>query len=64
MVSKDALLAVAIEHGVGRISPDEVQQTFHQLEKEGDLVNDKAMAAQAIAVKLNTGFQKASIISI
>ena len=38
VVSKNALLATAIEHGVGRVAPSEVQQAFQVLEKNGDLV--------------------------
>lgn len=38
VVSKNDLMAAAIEHGVGRVSASEVKRGFDKLEKEGDLV--------------------------
>lgn len=38
VVSKNDLMAAAIEHGAGRVSASEVQRAFGKLEKSGDLV--------------------------
>ncbi|MCW5323690.1 conjugative relaxase [Verminephrobacter aporrectodeae subsp. tuberculatae] len=38
VVSKNDLMAAAIEHGVGRVSASEVKRAFDKLEKDGDLV--------------------------
>lgn len=38
VVSKNDLMAAAIEHGAGRVSAPDVQQAFQKLEKDGDLV--------------------------
>lgn len=38
VVSKNELMAAAIEHGAGRVSPAEVQRAFEKLERDGDLV--------------------------
>lgn len=38
VVSKNDMLAAAIEHGAGRVSPSEVQRAFVKLEQDGDLV--------------------------
>ncbi|HHV7523693.1 TPA: MobF family relaxase [Burkholderia orbicola] len=38
VVSKQDLLAVAIEHGSGRVSPSQVKEAFDKLEQNGDLV--------------------------
>jgi len=38
VVSRNELMAVAIEHGAGRVSASEVTQAFEQLVKDGDLV--------------------------
>lgn len=38
VVSKNALLATAIEHSAGRVSTVEVERAFNKLEKDGDLV--------------------------
>ncbi|MES8825305.1 hypothetical protein U6Q56_12235, partial [Cutibacterium acnes] len=37
VVSKNELMAAAIEHGAGRVSPAEVQRAFEKLERDGDL---------------------------
>lgn len=38
VVSKKDLLAAAIAHGAGRVGPDQVQQAFAKLARDGDLV--------------------------
>lgn len=38
VVSKNDLMAAAIEHGAGRVSASEVKRAFDKLEKDGDLV--------------------------
>lgn len=38
VVSKNDLMAAAIEHGAGRVSASEVREAFSKLEKDGDLV--------------------------
>lgn len=38
VVSKNDLMAAAIEHGAGRVSASEVREAFTKLEKDGDLV--------------------------
>ena len=38
VVSRNELMAVAIEHGAGRVSPTAVKQAFEQLVRDGDLV--------------------------
>lgn len=38
VVSKNDLMAAAIEHGAGRVSASEVKRAFDKLEKAGDLV--------------------------
>ncbi len=38
VVEKALLLATAIAHGAGRLGPDQVQQAFDKLERDGDLV--------------------------
>ncbi len=38
VVSKNDLMAAAIEHGAGRVSASEVQRAFDKLEQDGDLV--------------------------
>lgn len=38
VVSKNAMLGAALEHGAGRVSPTEVQKAFDKLAANGDLV--------------------------
>lgn len=38
VVPKEALMRTALEHGVGRVSPKEVEKAFAKLEKEGHLI--------------------------
>ena len=38
VVSKNAMLGAALEHGAGRVSPTEVQKAFDKLTADGDLV--------------------------
>lgn len=38
VVSKEDLMRTALEHGVGRVSPTEVQKAFDKLEAEGHLI--------------------------
>jgi conjugative relaxase-like TrwC/TraI family protein len=38
VVPKETLLAVAMEHGAGRVAPGEIQAAFEKLEQSGDLI--------------------------